>query len=78
MGGAAAAELMFGHGEDQKKRDYAARIADPSLAVDAGFVDAVIRPAATRQTIGAALRDAARAQGSGSMLPTTFSNRSGT
>lgn len=69
MHGAAAAELLFGHGEVQKKRDYAAAIADPSSAVDAGFVHAVIPPAATRQTIAAALRDAAPAQGFGSLLP---------
>lgn len=69
MNPAAAAELLFDQTDDQKKRDYAARIADPSHAVDAGFVDAVIRPAATRQTIAEALRHAAHAQGSGSLLP---------
>ena len=65
----AAAALLFEAGDEQKKRDYAAAIADPSHAVTAGFVDAVIRPAATRQTIAAALRHAAPAQEFGSMLP---------
>ncbi|MCC2980736.1 acyl-CoA carboxylase subunit beta [Sphingomonas sp. IC4-52] len=70
MNTAAAAELLFDDTDDQKKRDYAARIADPSHAVDAGFVDAVIRPAATRRTIAEVLRHVAHAQGSGSLLPT--------
>lgn len=78
MGGDAAADRLFDHGEDQKKRDYAARIADPTHAVAAGLVRAVIRPATTRQVIVAALREAAEAQEFGSMLPNTFSDRSGT
>ncbi|SEJ64652.1 propionyl-CoA carboxylase beta chain [Sphingomonas sp. OV641] len=69
MAGDAAAALLFETGDEQKKRDYAAAIADPSHAVTAGFVDAVIRPATTRQTIAAALRHAAPAQEFGSMLP---------
>ncbi|OWK29135.1 carboxyl transferase domain-containing protein [Sphingomonas mucosissima] len=78
MTGNAAAELLFDEGEDQKKRDYAARIADPSSAVDAGFVDAVIPPAATRRTIAEALRRIApHAQGSGSLLPIPSPNGAG-
>lgn len=64
MGGHAAAERMFGDEEHEKRRDYAARIADPGHAVAAGLVDAVIRPAATRATIARALRQAAGDQSS--------------
>ena len=78
MGGDAAADRLFDPAKDQKKRDYAARIADPTHAVAAGLVRAVIRPATTRQVIAAAFREAAEAQEFGSMLPNTFSNRSGT
>lgn len=78
MGGGAAAERLFDAGEDQKKRDYAARIADPTHAIAAGFVRAVIRPATTRQVIAAALRHATPGSEFGSTLPNTFSNRSGT
>ena len=59
IGGAAAAERLFGLNEHQKRRDYAARIADPRRAVASGLVDAVIRPAATRATIARALRQSA-------------------
>jgi propionyl-CoA carboxylase beta chain len=69
MGGMAAAKLLFAETEHQKRRDYVARIADPGHAVAAGFVDAVIRPAATRRTIVRALRQTACDQSSGSTLP---------
>jgi propionyl-CoA carboxylase beta chain len=69
MRGTAAAQMLFAEAEHQKKRDYAERIADPGHAVAAGFVDAVIRPAATRRTIVRALRQTACDQSSGSTLP---------
>lgn len=55
----AAADRLFRNGDDQKRRDYAADIADPQHAVAAGLIDAVIRPAETRATIALALRDLA-------------------
>ncbi len=59
MNGAATAELLFGLNEHEKRRDYAARIADPGHAVASGLVDAVIRPAETRAMVAHALRRSA-------------------
>lgn len=55
----AAADRLFGDDEREKRRDYAAHIADPDHAVASGLVDAVIRPAETRATIARALRELA-------------------